>query len=103
MMSDTFVCGCGCNIEFIKFSMGCDIYFFHNGAQVNKIFSESQMVNDSWCNYINVDEFSNWGEMWNYICNNMNNADNNVMRHLYNVYKDVEIPADARMELEYIF
>jgi len=101
MISNTFVCECGCGIEFIKYSNGCDIYFFHNGILLDKIFTEPRMVNDSWNNYININEFSNWGDFWNYICNNCNNS--NVIKHLHSNYKDIEIPDNARMELEFIW
>lgn len=40
MISNTFVCECGCGIEFIKYSNGCDMYFFCNGILLDKLFTE---------------------------------------------------------------
>lgn len=94
------LCECGCNIRFIEFSIGCDIYFIHDGRMNNKIISEEQMVNGSrWRDYIKV-EFKTWGELWNHIDANKN--EDPVFFHLYNEYRDLDIPADAVLEMEII-
>ena len=109
----TYTCDCGCNIEFISFSMGWDMHYIHNGECINFIFSESSMTNDSWSNYIDMDDFDTWGDLWTYILENHNaqltntqvfgNGNySNIMLHLYNQYVNSPVPMDAVLSLDYI-
>ena len=59
------------------------------------------MVNNSWNNYIDMELYETWFDLWTYICNNKNA--NNVMKHLYNEYQDFDVPVESVMYLEYIF
>ena len=117
-VENTYICKCGCELEFIPMSMGCDIYFIHNGEQINKIFSQPKLANDTWQNYINDGDFETWGELWHYIYYIYHyNADyedkedktqnailsKKVMKHLYNTYKDIDVPIDAKLSFEFIY
>ena len=98
---ETYFCDCGCNIEFIKYALGIEMYFIHNGIQTNKLLSEPGMLNNSWNNYINMELYKTWLDLWTYICNNKNA--NNVMKHLYNEYQDFYVPVESVLSLECIF
>ena len=97
----TYFCDYGCNIEFIKYALGIEMYFIHNGISTNKLLSEPGMLNNSWNNYIDIELYETWLDLWTYICNNKNA--NNVMKHLYNEYQDFDVPVESILSLECIF
>jgi hypothetical protein len=97
----TYICNCGCNIEFQPYLLGWEMHFIYDGIATNNLFIESKMLNNSWNNYIDTDVFKTWGELWNYIKNNKNK--NNVMEHLYNTHQNFAAPPDSVMSLDYIF
>jgi hypothetical protein len=99
----TYICNCGCNIEFQPYLLGCEMHLIYDGIANNEqyLFTQFKMLNNSWNNYIDVDAFKTWGELWNYIKNNKNK--NNVIEHLYNEYLASNIPADSILYLDYIF
>lgn len=101
----TYICGCGCNIEFQPYLLGWEMHLIYDGTNgtngTNKLFIEHKMVNNSWYNYVDTDVFKTWNDLWNYIKNNKNT--NNVMLHLYNQYKNFNAPLDSILSLDYIF
>ena len=104
---NTYICECGCNVEFDSYSLGWDIYFIGtDGTTLNYIFTESRMVNDSWNNYIDMDKFTTWGDLWSFITECQKKQTSNIMLHLYNQYKDTlqfYVPINAKLSLEYIY
>ena len=75
-------------------------------------------------NYINEEDFETWGELWHYIYyiyhykadyqDKTNQVDNEnykinaklvkkVMQHLYNTYKDIDVPFEAKLAFEFIY
>ena len=97
----TYICNCGCHIEFQPYSLGLEMHFIYDGIATNKLFTEFKMTHYSWNDYIDFDLLKTWGELWNYIKNNKNK--NTVMEHLYNKYQNSNIPVDSIMSLDYIF
>jgi len=94
-------CDCGCNIEFMHQSLGWDMHFIYDGIATDNLFTEPKMLNYSWYNYIDINLYQTWGELWIYISNNRNT--NNAMLHLYNQYKNFNAPLDSILSLDYIF
>ena len=130
-MEYTYMCKCGCNIEFYPYSIGWDMHFMLGKEVINYIFYENKIkiksidknasidtsIYESWSTYIDIDNFETWGELWDYICKykdnkdnkdkNNNNTDNNtdnVMLHLFNIYNPncFNVPMEAKLLLDYI-
>ena len=99
--NNTYICDCGCNIEFNCNSLGIEIHFINNNNPINKILSVSKIKNASWNTYLDIDNFDTWGELWNYIQSQRNET--NAMQHLYNRYQNMVVPHNAKLSLEYIF
>ena len=98
-----YVCKCGCNISFIDYSLGWDMYFKNNESILKYIFTENRMVDMTWNEYIDINKFKTWDELWSHILENKDV--DNIMLHLYNQYKIFEdvMPQDTKLILEYIY
>ena len=82
-------CECGCNLEFIDYEPGFDVYIGNNW-----LITEDAMVNYSWRDYICMNEFKLWMELREDIILNYNHSLNNDPMqaadapwvHLYNIH-----------------
>ena len=92
------MCNCGCGIEFIPNTSGFRLSFFNNeGVRVDG-YSEWQMANDTWLNFIpytneenenneNENENRYWCEFNNLIIgSHLNNPNATAWTHLYNAF-----------------
>jgi len=105
-----YVCKCGCNLEFIGYSPGIDIYA---GIDTNPkwIITHDGMVEYKWRDYISLDDFTLWKDFREYIILSYNEIIyRNVVYpedapwiHLYNREVDNHIPLNAKLSYEYIF
>jgi hypothetical protein len=100
-------CNCGCNLEFIDYKPGIDIYIGNNW-----IITSDALVDYSWRDYLYMHEFTVWQELREYIILNYNDVLNNGSLtaedapwvHLYNkhvVGKD-HIPLNAPLYYDYV-
>ena len=98
-------CNCGCNLDFIDYEPGVDVYIGNNW-----LVTVNALVKYSWRDYISMHEFKVWHELREDIILNYNHALNNdPMKaadapwvHLYNVYvagKD-HIPLNEKLYYE---
>ena len=101
--SNQYKCKCGCNLDFIDYEPGFDIY-----AGNNWIITANAMVNYSWRDYIWMNEFTIWNELLDDIILNYNHALNNIKAedapwlHLYNVFNNCAIPLNEKLYYEYV-
>jgi hypothetical protein len=100
-------CWCDNNECVVKFDsendLGMDIYFWDASINktIDKLITEGRLLNDSWKNYLVLDTFTTWGDLWNYI--EINKDKNAVMQHLYNSYKEFNVPKSAKLQVEYCY
>ena len=101
-------CTCGCNLEFIDYEEGLDIYIGNSW-----LMTEYSMVEYGWVDYIWMNEFNLWQELREDIIFNYTHAlKNEPMKpedapwiHLYNRYvmnKD-HIPLNEKLYYEYVY
>jgi len=106
----TFICECGCNLQFIEYSIGLDI------CVGNKwIITEFKIYNNGlndyrWSDYLQINQFKFWSELREYIIINYNSIIANPIQldmqwiHLYNFYiKDDNFDVNDKLYYEYIF
>lgn len=107
VLPNQYRCDCGCNLDFIGYNVGFDIY-----VKSNWIITANSMVDYSWQDYILIDRFKIWSEFREDIILHYNHALNNVPMkaqdapwiHLYNkhvLYS--EIPLNGQLYYEHIF
>jgi hypothetical protein len=102
---DKYRCDCGCNLEFIDYEPGFDVYVGNNW-----LITSNAMVKYSWNNYIWMHEFKEWQELREDIILNYNHAINNdplkpedaPWIHLYNreVVQSNHIPLNEKLYYE---
>ena len=101
--TNQYKCNCGCNLDFIDYERGFDVY-----AGNNWIITANAMVNYSWRDYIWMNEFTIWNELLDDIVLNYKHAMINVKAedapwiHLYNVYNKCSIPLNEKLYYEYV-
>ena len=98
-MEENYKCEC-CNIEFIDYSLGVDIYIGNNW-----LISEPKMVDDMWYWYLdNTSLYKTWGNLKKHICDmkELKNEDYPVWLHLYNRYISMSAPDDSILYCEFI-
>jgi hypothetical protein len=103
-----YFCDCGCNLEFIEYGPGFDLYVGNKW-----IITANAMVHYKWRNYIWLHEFKLWNELREDIILNYNHALNNdpvkpedaPWIHLYNreIAQENNIPLNERLYYEYIY
>ena len=102
--SMSYACDCGCGLSFERFSLGfeyhiCD-YTDEQGS--GRMIYENKIMEYSWSNYLYSLDDKTIGEFVQLIKKNKNV--DNVWKHLYNQYKDMEIiPPTKKLALEYCF
>lgn len=99
-------CECGCNLDFINYEAGFDIYVGNSW-----VVSNNAMVNYNWSNYIQMNEFKVWNELRECIVINYNQSlmhneqvkpENAPWIHLFNLYGNSDIPLNEKLYYEYI-
>lgn len=113
IMNDTenpnkYRCKCGCNLEFIDYEPGFDVFVGNNW-----LITAYAMEEYSWKDYIWMYEFKEWNDFREDIILNHNralknepiNADDTPWVHLYNHYvKDKSnIPLNEKLYYEYVY
>jgi hypothetical protein len=103
--ANKYRCNCGCNLEFIDYEPGFDIYVGNNW-----LITANAMVEHSWRDYISMNEFKLWQELRENIILNYNHALNNdplqpedaPWIHLYNreVVQSNHIPLNEKLYYE---
>ena len=102
-MPAQYRCNCGCNLDFIDYEPGFDVYVGNNW-----ILTANAMVNYSWKDYISMHEFNVWHELrediilnYNYALNNAELKDEDApWIHLYNMGNN--IPLNEKLYYEYV-
>jgi len=107
-MPTQYHCDCGCNLDFIDYEPGFDVYVGNNW-----ILTANSMLNYSWKDYIWMHEFKVWNELREDIILNYNHALINLpiktedapWIHLYNreVMMGNNIPLNEKLYYEYVF
>jgi hypothetical protein len=102
---DQYRCNCGCNLDFIDYEPGFDVYIGNNW-----IVTANALVKYSWSDYICPHEFKVWQELREDIILNYNHTLNNDPMiaedapwvHLYNVNVagNVHIPLNENLYYE---
>lgn len=95
-----FKCSCGCELEYHKFDLGIEIYFWHNNKLLQNLITEPKIINGNWNNVIDFTNIKTWRELWNFINHNADTSP--AIKHLLNEYKKFNIPDDAKLEIEFI-
>ena len=103
-----YLCDCGCNLEFIDYAPGFDVYVGNKW-----IITNNAMVEYSWRDYILLHEFKLWNDFQEDIILNYNNALNHeVLKpedapwiHLYNreIAQGNNIPLNEQLYYEYVY
>jgi len=106
--ANKYRCVCGCNLEFIYYEPGFDVYIGNKW-----LITANAMVDYSWRDYIQIHEFKLWKDFREDIILNYNDALNNeVMKsedapwiHLYNreVARGNNIPLNETLYYEYAY
>ena len=84
--NDTYVCNCGCGLEFVMDKPGLDVFIGERW-----LITSDSMVEYSWDSYVPTGMHNNWMELKEYIIQKRNEAlprigDNyRPYIHLYNV------------------
>ena len=106
--ANKYLCDCGCNLEFIEYEPGFDVYVGNKW-----IITNNAMVEYSWRDYILLHEFKLWNDFQEDIILNYNNALNHeVLKpedapwiHLYNreIAQGNHIPLNEQLYYEYVY
>jgi hypothetical protein len=106
--ANKYRCDCGCNLEFIDYEPGFDVYVGNTW-----LITANAMVNYSWRDYIQVNEFKLWKDFREDIILNYNHALNNEevksedapWIHLYHreVAQGNNIPLNEQLYYEYAY
>ena len=106
--STQYRCTCGCNIEFIDYQPGVDIYIGNSW-----LLTENDMVDHTWVDYMWMNEFIVWHELREDIIFNYTHAlKNETIKpedapwiHLYNRYVvgNDHIPLNEKLYYEYVY
>ena len=101
-------CDCGCNLEFVDYETGFDIYIGDNW-----LITANAMVHYKWSDYIWLHEFKLWQELREDIILNYNQVLNNEpikpvdgpWVHLYNreVVDGHHMPLNGKLYYEYAY
>jgi hypothetical protein len=110
----TYICNCGCNIEFVTNSAGMDIYVITEKDELKIIISESEMANgDLWRNYIPFVKKTGWytpediplqtfSQLMEYINERIDS--HIIYEHLRNKYNSFyEKLKDCKLSWEYVY
>jgi len=107
-VQNNYKCNCGCNLEFIDYEPGFDVYIGNNW-----LITANAMVNYSWQRYIWMHEFKVWKDFREDIILNYNDTLNNVPMnaedapwiHLYNVNVagKEHIPLNEAIYYQYVY
>ena len=106
---DQYRCDCGCNLEFIDYEPGFDVYVGNNW-----LITANAMVEYNWGDYIRMHDFNVWHEMRENIIVNYNHAlQNEPVKaadapwiHLYNREINVngdDIPLNEKIYYEHAY
>ena len=106
---DQYRCDCGCNLEFIDYEPGFDVYVGNNW-----LITANAMVEYNWGDYIRMHAFNVWHEMRENIIVNYNHAlQNEPVKaadapwiHLYNREINVngdDIPLNEKIYYEHAY
>ena len=106
--ANKYRCDCGCNLEFIDYEPGFDVYVGNKW-----LITANAMVNYSWRDYVQLDEFKLWKDFREDIILNYNHALNNEevksedapWIHLYRreVAQGNNIPLNETLYYEYVY
>jgi hypothetical protein len=106
--ANNYFCNCGCNLEFIEYGPGFDLYVGNKW-----IMMANAMVHYKWRNYIRLRQFNLWNDFRENIIRNYNNALNNdpvkpedaAWIHLYNqeITQENNIPLNEKLYYEYVY
>ena len=100
MEVQTYVCECGCNLEF-KSDLGCEFQLGVRWLIVEDQFADA--MQGPWRFYVGQG-YKYWGQLREYIIKEKNRIpDEPVWLHLYNKYCNLSIPDNTKMMEDYIF
>ena len=107
-VQNKYRCDCGCNLEFIDYEPGFDIYLGDSW-----LITANAMVDYKWSDYIWLHEFKLWQELrediilnYNQVLNNEPiNAADGPWVHLYNreVVEGHHMPLNGKLYYEYAY
>ena len=114
-MDSTFICGCGCNLEFYNSNSGFDIYVIDKTLnKINLLISENKMVsNNKWRDFIpnNIGKDDKWWSDSQMILQTFDEFikfvtkhkdEHIVYQHLFNCYSKYNY-TNTKLSYEYIY